>query len=221
MSSLKEDEICSLCGRPTQIFWIDRSRKTSYFKCTSCLSVARSNSNFLSDQDEKARYLNHENDIHDKGYQSFVSPITSAVRASFKAKTHKGLDYGCGTGPVISHMLKKHGFKMTLYDPFFFPDESYLDSRYDFIVCCEVMEHFHSPKKEFQKLRRLLNLKGKFYCKTALISNDISVEEFSNWYYKNDPTHVFFYSPKALEYMKEALGFTDLIISEKLITFSL
>ena len=219
MSSYKEDTTCSLCDSMTAMFWIDEVDKTTYYKCSNCRSVVQSKTHFLSDEEEKSRYLHHENDINDSGYQEFVSPITESIISSFNPKRHKGLDYGCGTGPVISHVLKNNGFDMTLYDPFFFPDESYLDKQYNFIACCEVMEHFHSPKAEFEKMRNLLYPKGKLYCKTALISNELTAKEFSDWYYKNDPTHVFFYSPKALKYIKNAYRFSDLIISEKLITF--
>jgi len=224
MSSLSDDTTCRLCSGRTAFFWKTtasggKAEETFFTKCQDCQSVARSASSFLSHEQEKTRYLNHQNDINNKGYQDFVSPITNAVLSAFKPEQHEGLDYGCGTGPVISHILNANGFEMALYDPFFYPDESYLYKRYDFIACCEVMEHFYAPKAEFEKLRKLLKNGGKLYCKTALISNELTAEQFSNWYYKNDPTHVFFYSPKGLTYIKEANGFSDLSISEKLITF--
>ena len=116
-------------------------------------------------------------------------------------------------------MLKQHGFHVTLYDPFFYPDMSYLSNKYDFIICCEVMEHFHRPQEEFKKLRNLLKPKGILFCKTSIVNNDMSVDSFSKWYYKNDPTHVFFYSPKGLKYIKDTFEFSQLVISENLITF--
>jgi len=219
MSSSEGDYTCRLCNGSTALFWTDLAYNTTYHKCLNCCSISQSGEHFLSKAQEKHRYLNHENDVNDIGYQHFVSPITEAVLTSYNPKLHAGLDFGCGTGPVISHLLAKKGFQMTLYDPFFFPDETFLEKHYDFIACCEVMEHFHSPKTEFSTLRKLLKPRGKLYCKTALISNEVTAQEFSNWYYKNDPTHVFFYSPLGLEYIKASNQFSDLVVSKKLITF--
>lgn len=219
MPSAQEGPFCKLCKGHSSLFWIDNVQQITYYKCSNCNSVFQSERTYLSSNHEKQRYLNHNNDIEDKRYQDFVSPITDSVISCFNPEINNGLDFGCGTGPVISHILQNNGFEMTMFDPFFYPDESYLQNTYDFIACCEVMEHFYSPRVEFEKLRNLLNPKGKLYCKTSLISNEIQSEAFANWYYKNDPTHVFHYSPKGLEYIKNTYNFSDLIISKKLITF--
>ena len=42
-----------------------------------------------------------------------------------------GLDFGCGTGPALADMLIKEGFKVSLYDPFFYPDKDVLSKQYD------------------------------------------------------------------------------------------
>jgi hypothetical protein len=219
MSSFEEESKCGLCDHSAAKFWFDDKNDRAYYKCSKCLSISCSKISFLPEAEEKERYLHHENDIYNIEYQNFVSPITDAVLKSFNPKTDIGLDYGCGTGPVISYLLEKNGFEIIKYDPFFYPSQSYLQKTYNFIACCEVMEHFHNPKTEFDKLSKLLKPGGKLFCKTALISNDISTKEFSKWYYKNDPTHVFFYSFKGLEFIKETYQFRDLIITEKLITF--
>jgi len=58
---------------------------------------------------EKSRYLQHLNDIEDTRFQDFVSPITNRVLDEFNS-AHKGLDFGAGHAPVISHVLQQHGF---------------------------------------------------------------------------------------------------------------
>ena len=67
-----------------------------------------------------------------------------------------GLDYGCGKGPVITEQLKKKGYEIDLYDPYFYPNETYLDKSYDYIFSCEVFEHFYNPKEELIKLKNIL-----------------------------------------------------------------
>lgn len=49
---------------------------------------------------------------------------------------------------------------MQCYDPFFFPDESLLSNKYDFVTCTEAIEHFFEPKKEWKILLNLLKENG-------------------------------------------------------------
>ena len=44
---------------------------------------------------EKSRYELHKNDVEDKNYQKFVSPITLIILAEF-TKESKGIDFGVG-----------------------------------------------------------------------------------------------------------------------------
>ncbi len=167
-------------------------------------------------EEEKLRYLHHENDVNDLGYQKFSSPITSAVLRDF-TPSDKGLDFGAGTGPVIAKLLTDKQFNISLYDPFFHPEAELLEQRYDYIVCCEVIEHFYSPSKEFALLKRLLKPGGKLYCMTDLYHEEV---KFKSWYYKNDPTHVFFYHLQSLEHIKNKFEFSKLSIEGRLITYS-
>lgn len=170
---------------------------------------------YIDPASEEERYRLHNNDVNDSRYQEFVSPITGTVRRDFPPNSF-GLDYGCGPGPVAAVELEKQGYKLNLYDPFFANNPGALQNSYDFIICCEVMEHFHHPGKEFQLLYDLLKSGGKLYCKTSLFTKDI---DFPGWYYKNDPTHVFFYTKESLEWIRSNFGFKSLHIEPKLIVF--
>lgn len=173
-------------------------------------------SSHLNEQQEKSRYLEHNNNVNDDGYQQFVSPITSAV-LRHHAPQQQGLDFGAGTGPVIAKVLTDNEFEMDLYDPFFHHAPALLEQQYDYIVCCEVMEHFYHPDQEFALLKRLLKPNGRLYCMTDLYHDDI---DFSNWYYQKDNTHVFFYHQNSLRYIKQQFDFSDLIINGRLIILS-
>ncbi len=209
---------CSLCHGKANWFCEFFREPIDFYKCQNCKSIFKDKAHYPDFEFEKQRYLTHNNDVEDQQYQSFVSPITDAVFNHYDS-SKIGLDYGCGTGPVAAHVLKQKGYEVVLYDPFFYPDNSYALKKFDFIICCEVMEHFHKPYEEFKHLSSLLKEQGILFCKTNLISDSISVDEFKNWYYKNDPTHVFFYSPTALDFIKTELGFQFLSFDEKLITF--
>jgi len=206
---------CPLClTTNNHIFYNDENFEV--FQCNYCSLLYKTPNQFLTEKEEKNRYLNHNNDVDDTGYQSFVSPIVDAVDQDFPV-TAEGLDFGAGTGPVITEMLSEKGYSLTLYDTFFHSNKKALQQSYDFIVCCEVMEHFHHPDEEFILLKKLLKPEGKLYCMTELFSSEIN---FKEWYYKNDKTHVVFYSEKTIKWIQQTFNFSEVKMDGRLIVFS-
>ncbi len=204
---------CPLCFSNAVPFFC--GRHGAYFSCPTCSSVFLAPENRLDPTAEQDRYARHNNDINDPGYQSFVSPIVEHIRANF-TPAHSGLDFGCGTGPVISFMLERDGFSVRKYDPLFRPDRAVFSSMYDFIVCCEVIEHFHEPAKEFQLLRSLLVDDAHVICMTHLLSDET---DFERWYYKDDPTHVFFYRRETIDFIQRQFRFKCSRIRDRLVLF--
>ena len=88
-------------------------------------------------------------------------------------------------------MLREAGFAVALYDSFFAPNEDVLDASYDFISATEVVEHLYWPGRELQRLWALLQPDGWLGIMTKLVRDPL---EFASWHYKNDPTHVCFFS---------------------------
>ncbi len=207
-------EYCLLCNRVGEVFYKDK--KQLYLKCTRCSAIFMSGAILPDREAEKLRYMEHNNDVNDPGYRKFVSPITSAIMSRF-TPGHKGLDFGAGTGPVISEILQEEGYSIEQYDPFFFNDTALLERKYDYIACCEVIEHFHDPEKEFRLLRRMLLPGGRLFCMTDIYDHTI---DFARWYYKNDPTHVFIYQRETLEMIRKEFGFPELAVEGRLVTFS-
>ena len=199
---------------PSQLYHTHTDRDNQrYYRCTECHSVAMHPEHYLSRDEEKARYLTHNNDVDDPGYQKFVRPVIQAV-TSHTQTHHHGLDYGAGTGPVITKLLRERGYSMTTYDPFFIPNPEALSTTYDFIVCCEVAEHFHDPQCEFTRFHHLLKPGGLLVIKTELLTPEI---DFPNWYYINDPTHTLFYSPEGMRRILIQHDFQILDISPRLV----
>lgn len=208
-------EKCLLCKSEGEVFYDFMNRK--YYRCNNCQGIFVPADLLPDPVFEMERYSAHNNDIEDVRYQNFVSPIVNKVLQDFNPLLHWGLDFGAGPGPVISDMLQKKGFSISAYDPFFHDDKDLLKSQYDFVVCCEVMEHFHNPLKEFKLIKKLLLPKGKLYCMTHLYSPELN---FNDWYYKNDPTHVFIYQKETIEFIRNLLGFKSAEISNRLIVFT-
>lgn len=211
---MKKTPNCSLCDSKTEAFY--KNKQGEYYQCTNCLSIMLDPLDYVSSKEEKKVYKTHNNDVDDIRYQNFVSPIVESVKKYYDV-SHIGLDFGAGTGPVITSLLEKEGYSLNLYDPFFHPYPENLRLSYDYIVCCEVMEHFHKPYDEFRKLTAMLNPNGSLFCMTSMYDESI---DFNDWYYKRDETHVFFYHKKAIEWIKNEFGFSELEVDSRLIRFT-
>jgi hypothetical protein len=42
---------------------------------------------------------------------------------------------------------------------------------------------------------------------------------FATWYYKNDPTHVFFYTKKTFGWIKNEFNFKSIVFDKRVIIF--
>jgi len=208
-------EVCLLCQNPTALTKTILNGIT-FLKCDTCFVLFKHPQHFVTTAVEKKRYLKHVNDVTDRGYQKFVSPMVNAIFAKY-SNTDIGLDFGAGTGPVVSKLLSEKGYITALYDPFFHPETTALQKKYDYIICCEVIEHFYDPNKEFQLLKNLLKDEGTLFCMTELVPEEIP---FKDWHYKNDCTHVVFYTEKTTQWIKKKYGFTQATINGRLISFS-
>jgi len=95
-------------------------------------------------------------------------------------------------------IYKKKGYKVSNYDPIYFPDKSLLNRQYDFITCTETIEHFRHPYQEFNLIDQILKDGGRFGLMTEVLYDESS---FKNWWYPNDPTHICFYQPQTFEWI--------------------
>jgi len=205
---------CPLCHHTSALFCDYKSR--IYFECVTCKGIFLNPNQYMDFENEEKHYRFHNNDVEDKGYRNFVSPITKGILTDFTLQ-HSGLDFGAGTGSAITKVLRDHNYQIVEYDPYFHPFPDVLNKQYNYIACCEVIEHFHHPDKEFRLLQKLLRPNGKLYCMTHLYSPEI---DFSTWYYKNDHTHVFMYQKETMQWIAKTFGFSDVKIENRLIVFS-
>lgn len=189
---------CTLCHTPL-LNRID----DQFFGCTTCGGLVKHPDLFPGWQEEKERYLLHNNDVNDPNYQRFTAPISDFVIKHYSAKD-KGLDFGSGTGPVITRVLRDSGYDIDTYDPFFAPDEAVLQRTYDYIASCEVFEHFFDPCREITRLRGLLKAGGRLIVMTLLYHDHI---DFENWFYRKDMTHVFIYRPETFRHIAASFNF--------------
>lgn len=197
---------CVLCGENSNHFFTDTRRKLRYYRCSVCDLRFLNPEDRLSQERELSRYLKHQNCVDDPGYQLFVDPMYQLI-LSQTSKDSSCLDFGCGSGSVLSHLLTQHGYDVTLYDPFFMPNGAALECKYDLIFAIEVIEHFYHPAREFVRLKELLRPSGSLAFMTFIYSDQIN---FETWSYRSDPTHVCFYSQKTFEWIQAHWHFKSL-----------
>jgi len=173
-----------------------------YWRCPACLATFLDPSQLPSAEIELAQYKLHRNDPNDAGYRIFLDRVAQPLLTRLTAGS-RGLDFGCGPGPVLAAMLRDAGHNVALFDPFFCPDPAVLNDTYDFITCTEVAEHFHHPAQSFNQLNGLLKPGGWLAVMTTLQVDDAG---FANWYYRRDPTHVVFYRQATLQTIAQRFG---------------
>ncbi|MGL1931100.1 MAG: class I SAM-dependent methyltransferase [Desulfotalea sp.] len=187
--------VCPLCLNGCKEYW--RNKKRTYYHCDHCDLIHVPSLYHLNEQEEKTEYDKHQNHPADFGYRKFLSRIFDPV-LSFINENARGLDFGCGPGPTLSVMFEEMGIEMDIYDYYYFPDRKALENSYDFITASEVAEHLSQPAYEIDRLWQLL-LKGGVLA--IMTKRHTGHDTFPNWHYKNDPSHICFYSEKTFLYL--------------------
>lgn len=151
---------------------------------------------------EKAEYDLHENSETDTGYLRFLRRLGDPLVAKVQPCA-QGLDFGCGPGPVLQQWLLAQGYQVRVYDKFYAQDARALQLDYDFICATEVVEHLAQPGLTLVALWQRLTPGGVMALMTKRV---IDQQAFSRWHYKNDPTHITFFSDASFVWLAETLG---------------
>jgi len=187
---------CPLCqGHDCPEF--ARSTRRTFYRCAACGLVSVPAEQVLPLEDEKKRYDLHQNSPDDAGYEAYLSRLFKPVLARISPGS-RGLDFGCGPEPVLANLFRKAGHSMATYDLFYQADAAVLDTRYDFITATEVVEHLRDPAHELDRLWRCLKPAGILGIMTQWI---VPQNAFHQWHYKNDWTHIRFYSPETFAWL--------------------
>ena len=205
---------CPLCKTSNSSkFYKEKFRE--YLRCLSCDFVFVPKMYHLSDAEEKSRYDTHNNDPHDHRYRHFLSQLLVPLLEKIQQKSN-GLDFGSGPGPTLSLMLEECGHSVDLYDKFYANDISVFEKKYDFITATEVVEHLSEPMFEISRLIEMLNNQGHLAVMTQILTPQI---DFSSWYYKNDPSHIGFFTKKSLSFLASYLNDEVYFISDRVVFF--
>ncbi|UTA49270.1 class I SAM-dependent methyltransferase [Simiduia sp. 21SJ11W-1] len=185
------------------LFHEDKRRE--YFQCPRCELVFVPERWHVDSTREKAEYDLHDNSLHDTGYLKFLRRLGEPLvaRLGKHGCGAKGLDVGCGPGPALQHWLNGQGFEVQVFDKFYAPDARALLAYYDFITATEVVEHLRAPGLFLHSLWQLLRAGGYLGLMTKRVKNR---EAFVNWHYKNDITHIAFFSEQSFHWLAREWG---------------
>lgn len=201
---------CNLCSSDTvfPLEFINPARRV-FLRCPQCDLIFVPESHHLTSEEEVSRYKLHRNTLSNEGYVGmFLEKI--AIVHQYCHGVKSVLDYGCGPGPVLAELLKRDGFSCDVYDPFFFPD--FPDGSYDLVISTEVFEHLRDIREELQKICGLIKPGGYLGVMTSLHD---AVSDFENWWYKNDTTHICFFSALTFQWLANEYGFKIVFLDYK------
>lgn len=188
---------CPLCqGVAATLFHRDARRE--YWRCDHCALVFVPPAFYLSPDAEKAEYDKHENEVNDPAYRRFLSHLATPLLEEMKPRS-RVLEFGCGPGPALASLLSESGHQVSLYDAFYYPNSAVLTpASYDVVTATEVIEHLHYPDREITAWLTYLVPEGRLGIMTKTV---IDAARFATWHYKNDLTHVCFYSSETFDYI--------------------
>lgn len=203
---------CPVCGSHISRTLQDQKNARVYLLCDNCRYIFLQPENHLSTEEQKRRYLRHRNSLEEEGYINFLSSFLQRVVIPHIERGAHVLDYGSGPVPAFSWLLDTNGYRVDSFDPFFFPDTSWEKETYRAAIMIEVLEHLSNPVGTLKNLRDRIAPGGYICIRSSL--HDENPSHFATWWYRQDPTHVSFFSITTIEYLSTALGLRTISIAD-------
>jgi len=184
-----------------------------YWQCGVCHGIFLDPGARLTAAEEKKRYTLHENTLDDPGYRGHLEGFIRSVLAFSGNSVRTVFDYGSGPEPCLARLLEAHGFSVRYRDPFFAPDTPGFEGGADLVTCLEVAEHFAEPRRDFALMADCVREGGLLAVGTHLLLPESATADsrsvwdfFMPWWYRQDSTHISFYTPTALRVTAAAAG---------------
>jgi hypothetical protein len=190
---------CKLCQTNDCSTLVPHGPRTFHL-CPRCGLVFVPEDQWLSVEDERARYQHHNNTPDTHGYVCFLNEVVAQVEA-LRLGGQPILDFGSGEHAVLTDLLNARGLACTAYDPLY--GRTQLAGPYALVIVCEVIEHLRDLRGELARLRDLLSSDGKILVRTQPYP---SVEQLPAWWYSRDPTHINFFSEATLSHAASLIG---------------
>ncbi len=196
----KNAEFCRFCG----FFATNavRVRDRHYARCERCGGITLNREFLPAPEAERARYDLHRNSLADPGYRAWLEGfLDDAFRGmgtrdgSASASVRTVLDYGSGPEPALVTLLRERGLDARGWDPYYAPAGGSPPDSADLVTCLEVAEHFFEPARSFADLASRVRPGGWLAVGTRTVPDT----PFERWWYREDSTHVAFWTERAFE----------------------
>jgi SAM-dependent methyltransferase len=176
------------------------------------------------------RYLRKQRDLYTFRRKGILGKILSGLfgfPAEYRwfddagfSKDDDILEVGCGRGDLLK-LLYEAGFKNLLgIDPFIEKDLFYdkkfnilkkdlsqINKTFDWIMFHHSFEHLQNPHETFEKLKKVINERGKILIRIPLIDSYAWEKYKTDWVQLDAPRHFFLYTIKSIEYISQLYGF--------------
>jgi hypothetical protein len=123
------------------------------------------------------------------------------------------LDYGSGPRPALTEILNRCGYRAMAWDPFFAPGAERRSWPFDAVLMHEVLEHCFDPAAALMDAASILRPGGVLALSTLFRPGNPGT--FMGWWYREDATHVSFFSREGLRCLAERAGFAELACDGK------
>ncbi len=194
---------CKVCNNATKRVK-DKMQKKSYRLCHNCQAIMMQKNFIVDEIRELAQYKNHNNNFQNTGYVKMFEDFLDYFWSDLKKQKQFALDFGSGPGSVLAQILKKRGVHTDIYDKFYQPIKMFEGRKYDLITSTEVFEHLQNPLEILTIFKQHLKKDGIIAIMTLF--HDNNEENFLQWWYRRDPTHILFYTPKTFEVLAKICG---------------
>jgi hypothetical protein len=181
------------------------ARGGSYYLCPVCGLVFLDPSKRLDAEAERERYLLHKNSLDNAGYRKMLENFIDAALMPYLRPPQAVLDYGSGPEPSMGVLLRERGYSAFSWDPFFSPIRESRTGPIAAVIMHEVLEHCFSPTFALRDAAAVLSRGGILAVSTRL--RPLGPDEFIHWWYREDPTHVSFFTSDCLSLIGRDAGF--------------
>ncbi len=184
-----------------------------YLRCPSCKLIYLRAEQRPSLDEERRRYLLHQNGPDNKGYRDYLSNFLKDFFYPYCPAPAVVLDFGSGPEPLLTNILREEGYASLAYDPFF--SEQCLEAQGPFaaVIAHEVLEHCANPLETLGIMVKLLKPGGLILISTHFPPPE--ADAFLSWWYRQDKTHICFFSQDCLEGLGARLGLEKLRCDSK------
>lgn len=195
-------DTCPFCSGPVTCF---NYKQKKWLECDECRFRFVHPESHPDPLKARERYLKHRNEPGNKGYRKWLVGIFEQGVFPYVHDNDLVVDYGCGPGNVpeqIFRELSSGRYRYRGYDLHFQPDNPGRAVG-DVVLACEVVEHFTNPERDWESMCQILKPGGILAVSTLYAPVDR--EEFNCWWYKEDLTHLAFYTRRTLLKVGETL----------------